>query len=352
MTIPDSNQDRPTQSHEKLREPIIEQSYRPDSAYVPPTAQIRDQAIAKFNAAWGAAYTDGERTLETAIDLYYSALFDPEQAGQAEHADSFPGRREDLEGAMGRALPEGQSPPTREEFIREMLGASNRQADYSPSLKDDTLPALRELAELGSLHQWSHGDNIAQAHRMRSVGIGDLRREIATERTTTSGQTVGPQEVMGVIVGDKFEALTNEFSRMLEESNDNGATGESGERRRLNTSMFIDDRVENLQRVRRLSEAFASLHDIEVPLLLVWIHANLQDEDIERAAEGAGLNVEQFRSTYHPVSSLSEVVELARELPESSEIFIDFDDTQTADNKRKEIMLESILDTLEDRHWI
>lgn len=283
----------------------------------------RDQLIIdKYRAAWGAMYAiEG---VEGTLDALYVALFYPEAVDAIPNNDGFEGRREALIAPLDRETER----PSPEVFTHALLEAINRTADYSGTLRDDdptmsVYEGVKAMARRSSLSMWSQGDNAHQAHKMRQTGIGSVRRELAQELG------VSPQEAIGVIVGDKFDALEQQvLPDMLQ----------AGEQ----SFVVFDDRRDNLDRVADIVYRFNQKHSASITPILSWA---LVGKDKDRTL------TEEEVAYYNPTKKVSDMVAITAEQPEGTRALLDYDGTLSDDNMRLKETLTAVQDVLRDNHW-
>lgn len=277
--------------------------------------QTIELAIEKYRGAWGATYaTEGVKGV---IENYYIALFHPEHADDIPNVDAFEGRHD----AMAAPI-EVVHVPDFDTFSNTIRSAINRDANYEATLisgHEAVADTVRQLSDHGHLSFWSQGDNTHQAHKMRSAGIGDIRRTIAAERG------ILPQEVADVVVGDKFHELKTTILPKMK------AAGE-GE------LVVFDDRLKNLDRVAKIVDEFNAQNDSAISVVLSVVrHGKPSTSDRD--------------GPYHVATNLSEIVKITEQQPEGVRILLDYDDTISDDALRINATLASLENTLKKSSW-
>lgn len=280
--------------------------------------------IDKYRAAWGAVYP--QEGVEGAIGALYIALFYPSDVDDIPNNDAFEGRREALTTPLPNTTEEIPEP---DDFMHVILEAINRNADYKDTLREDdpdmsVHDGIKAMAHHGKLSMWSQGDNAHQAHKMRQVGIGDVRREIAQERG------IRPHEAIGVIVGDKFKALEEQVLPEMLAANEQ-------------TVIVFDDRRDNLDRVAAIIERFNEQHTASITPVLSWARIGKNKDKILTEEETA---------YYHPAEQVSDMVAVATEQPEKTRILLDYDGTLSNDALRLQATLDAVKHALQANDWV
>lgn len=313
----------------------------PEADLVPQDAGSVDQALDKYQAAWGAGYPN----LETILNNYYTALFDPDSAGDILNADAFPGRRDELTARMNNGLTP-ENAPSRDDFIEAMRTAINREAEYDSALYDGALETIESLANHGDLTIWTAGDaggmlhqtddgeelwlpgSNHQLHKMIVAGIGENRRRLALD----SGKQ--PSEVHGVIASeDKFQGLPDLFAQLQEDGR--------------NQIMVVDDRIQNLKRFDALVKAYNLAHDYNLESTLC-----LADYSSEHGQADEPPQPTETALDIVVLGQITDAIAVAEGLPDRTKILLDYDGTLSDDQKRLDATRRAITHVLTENSWV
>jgi hypothetical protein len=283
----------------------------------------RDQLIVdKYRAAWGAAYA--QEGLKGALDALYIALFYPSDVDDIPNNDAFEGRRE----ALMTSLSNTEEIPEPDKFMHVMLEAINRDANYKDTLREDdpdmsVHDGIKAMATHGKLSMWSQGDNAHQAHKMRQAGIGDVRRDVASELD------VRPGEAIGFIVGDKFKALEEQVLPEMLAADEHSV-------------IVFDDRQDNLDRVAAIIERFNEEHGTSITPVLSWARIGKNKDKVLTEEETA---------YYHPAGKVSDMVAISVEQPKGTRTLLDYDGTLSDDTLRLQATLDAVKNALQANNW-